>query len=157
MFSVEVNPDARASVLVLRGDLDLDSAVQLREAATTLFAGPELPRVVVVDCAQLSFCDSTGINCLVVIYQRLLAYGGLLRLTAVPGSVARTLRQTGLDQVITVHETVQEALDAGDGVPGAVGGTVSAARADHERQLGDDARSRAAAAPGGATRRRSDA
>ncbi|MFF8592960.1 STAS domain-containing protein [Streptomyces sp. NPDC015220] len=117
MFSVDVRLGVQACVLVLRGDLDLDSAVQLREAADAVLAGPEQPRLVVVDCAALEFCDSTGISCLVQIYQRLSARGGTLRLAALPGALARMFMLTGLDQAIAVHETVQDALVTGVGAP----------------------------------------
>lgn len=157
MFSVDVRLDERACVLALRGVLDFDSAVQLREAADGLLGAAEPPSSVVADCTGLEFCDSTGISCLIVIYQRLQAHGGVLRLAAAPASVARIFRLTGLDQAISVHETVHQALGAGGGVLGvpAVDG-VSGARAESERRQGDDPRTEQAAFPDREVRRRSD-
>ncbi|WP_327676979.1 STAS domain-containing protein [Streptomyces sp. NBC_00467] len=115
MFSVDVRPAAQAYVLVRRGELDLHSAVQLQDAADTALTGPHPPALVVIDCAALNFCDFSGICGLIRVLPRLSAYGGVLRLGAVPGSIARVFELTGLDQVIAVFATAQEALAAGDG------------------------------------------
>ncbi|MEU5666448.1 STAS domain-containing protein [Streptomyces longwoodensis] len=116
MFSVQVGSTVRACVLTLRGALDHDSAVQLDEAADQVFAAGR-HRLLVVDCAELEFCDSTGIGCLVRMYQHLAARGEVLRLAAVPASVARVLSLTGLDQAIAVHATLHDAVRAGGARP----------------------------------------
>ncbi|MFD9378282.1 STAS domain-containing protein [Streptomyces sp. NPDC059999] len=115
MFSVDVRRTAQACVFALRGELDYDSAVQLQEAADLVLTGPDQPGLVVVDCTALAFCDSSGIGGLIRIYQKLSAHGGLLRLAAAPGSVARVFALTGLDQAIAVHPTPESALLSGAG------------------------------------------
>jgi anti-sigma B factor antagonist len=136
VFSVDVRPSGPAWVLVLRGELDFHSAVQLREAADTVLAGQ--PPLVVIDCAALDYCDSTGITGLIRIHQRLSACGGALRLAAVPGSVARIFALTGLADVIAVHRTASDALSAADGTEERHGqdpqGTTSATPVASERQ-----------------------
>ncbi|MEU5666054.1 STAS domain-containing protein [Streptomyces longwoodensis] len=109
---MRISSTARARVLALRGELDHESAVQLDEAADQVLGGTRRP-VLVVDCADLEFCDSSGIGCLVRLYQGLAAHGAVLRLAAVPVSVARVFALTGLDQAIPVHATLDEALGAG--------------------------------------------
>ncbi|WP_333774980.1 STAS domain-containing protein [Streptomyces sp. IBSBF 3136] len=116
MFSVQIWSAARTGVLTLRGELDYDSAVQLQEAADQVLADARRS-VLVVDCSALEFCDSSGIGCLVRVYQRLSARGGVLRLAAVPVSVARVFALTGLDTAIPVHATLHEAMGAGGTVP----------------------------------------
>ncbi|MEU2054165.1 STAS domain-containing protein [Streptomyces bungoensis] len=116
MFSVRVGQAGQASVFVLCGELDYESAVQLQEAADRMLTGEGGPNVVVIDCAGLDFCDSSGINCLVRMYQSLSAHGGVLRMAAMPAPVTRIFTLTGLDQAIAVHATVHEALAAGSGV-----------------------------------------
>ncbi|WP_328321546.1 STAS domain-containing protein [Streptomyces sp. NBC_00388] len=115
MFSVDIRPSGQARIVALRGELDYESAVQLREATDTLLGGPQPPPLVVIDCAALRFCDSSGISGLIRIYQRLSAGGGVLRLAALPGAVARAFALTGLEQVMAVHTTAREALYAGGG------------------------------------------
>ncbi|MEU3295736.1 STAS domain-containing protein [Streptomyces longwoodensis] len=116
MFSVQVGSTVGACVLTLRGELDHDSAVQMDEAADQVFAEGR-HRLLVVDCTELEFCDSSGIGCLVRMYQHLAARGGVLRLAAVPASVARVLSLTGLDQAIAVHATLHDAFRAGGARP----------------------------------------
>ncbi|MGW3991647.1 STAS domain-containing protein [Streptomyces sp. NPDC004830] len=112
VFSVQIGSVARTCVLTLQGELDYDSAVQFQEAADQVLTDPGLS-VIVVDCTRLEFCDSSGIGCLVRVYQLLAARGGELRLAAVPVSVARVLELTGLDQAIPLHATLDEAADDG--------------------------------------------
>ncbi|MFF5029904.1 STAS domain-containing protein [Streptomyces collinus] len=116
VFSVRTGSAVRTCVLTLHGELDYDSAVQLQEAADHVLADPTLS-VLVLDCTALEFCDSSGIGCLVRVYQRLSARGGVLRLAAVPVSVARVFALTGLDQAIPVHSTLREAIGAGGSLP----------------------------------------
>ncbi|MER5882105.1 STAS domain-containing protein [Streptomyces sp. NPDC001910] len=110
MFSVRVRPVAGAVVLQLRGELDVESVVQLDEA--TKIAVRSMPALVVVDGEALSFCDSSGISGFVRLYQLVSAHGGRLRVAAVPASVAKVFSLTGLDTVIPVHITTDEALAA---------------------------------------------
>ncbi|MFC8511192.1 STAS domain-containing protein [Streptomyces sp. NPDC057411] len=123
MFSVDVRQEERGTVLVLRGELDYDSAVQLDEAGHRGPGAGAVPGPVVVDLAALTFCDSSGISALLRLYQDLSAQGRTLRLAAVPPTVRRLFALTGLDQIFTVHADVREAfaaLPAGpDTAPGA--------------------------------------
>ncbi|MFD4125333.1 STAS domain-containing protein [Streptomyces globisporus] len=112
MFSVQVRPASDAAVLQLRGELDVESVVQLEEAAHTVLTAQPPPHLVVVDCASLSFCDSSGIGGFVRLYQRLAAQEGQLRLAAPPAAVTKVFSLTGLDSVIAVHTSTQAALGA---------------------------------------------
>jgi anti-anti-sigma factor len=115
-------------VLALRGELDHHSVVQLREAADAILSRPHPAILVVIDCTALEFCDSSGIGGLIGMYQRLSAHGGTLRLAAVPGSVARVFKLTGLEHVISVYSTADDALTVGSGMqdPSAEGAPSSA-------------------------------
>ncbi|MEU3062664.1 STAS domain-containing protein [Streptomyces subrutilus] len=117
VFAVDIRRAEQGCVFALCGELDFDSAVQLQEAADSVLTGPDQPRLVVVDCTALAFCDSSGIGGLIKIYQQLSAHSGALRIAAVPGSVARVLALTGLDRVIPVHPTAETALNGGGGAP----------------------------------------
>ncbi|MFF8729408.1 STAS domain-containing protein [Streptomyces sp. NPDC015171] len=130
---MELRPTGRACLCVLRGELDFSSAVQLREAADQVLATLPRPEPLVIDCTALSFCDSSGISALIHVYQRLSAQGGTLRLAAVPGSVARVFRLTGLDQVISVYATASDALADREGVQASVSGGTSSPGPESER------------------------
>ncbi|MCK8678316.1 STAS domain-containing protein [Streptomyces lichenis] len=116
---MDVRHGARHVVFVLRGKLDFDSTVQLREAGERESArGAGAVGPVVADCAALEFCDSSGISALVRLHQRLAEAGRALRLASVPGSVARLFSLTGLDQVFSVYADVPAALAGGAGPRG---------------------------------------
>ncbi|MEU6310700.1 STAS domain-containing protein [Streptomyces sp. NPDC047014] len=110
---MQVTQEARGAVFVLRGELDFDSMVQLHEAGDEeVMRGPGA-RPVVVDCARLTFCDSSGISALLRLFHQLAARQRALRLAAVPSSVVRLFLITGLDQVFSVYADADQALAAG--------------------------------------------
>ncbi|MFF0062352.1 STAS domain-containing protein [Streptomyces sp. NPDC005279] len=107
-FRVEVRADADAVVLVLDGELDHDTVQPLREAlAEAVEARAER---IVVDCADLRFCDSTGLN--VLLRARLAASetGGRVELAGLRPPVARMFDITGAQAVFRVYATIDEAL-----------------------------------------------
>ncbi len=110
MFSADVVAGGPGTVLRFRGELDFESVVQFQEAAAAVFAGGAVPELVVVDCAGLEFCDSSGISELVRFYLRLTDAGSRLRMSAVPASVARAFELTGLDRAIPVYDSTGAAL-----------------------------------------------
>ncbi|MFJ4717350.1 STAS domain-containing protein [Streptomyces sp. NPDC088785] len=134
MFSVQVTQEERGAVFALRGDLDYDSVVQLHEAVEAELARGSGAGPVVVDCARLTFCDSSGIGALLRLFQGLAAQERVLRLAAVPDSVARLFSLTGLDQIFTVHTDAAEALNAGTGRRDSVAADPDGPAQSRERQ-----------------------
>ncbi|MFD3873066.1 STAS domain-containing protein [Streptomyces sp. NPDC058623] len=112
---VEVGRHARGVVFTLRGDLDFDSVVQLREAGDEELAGGPEAGPLVADCSALSFCDSSGIGELVRLHQQLASHGRAFRLARVPDRVVRLFALTGLDQLFPPYDDVTQALSAGPG------------------------------------------
>lgn len=110
-FAVSARTEDGAAVLTLEGELDHDTAPLLRDA---LAAPPadQGPRVL-VDCAGLRFCDSTGLN--VLLRARLAAQerDATLELAGLAPQVARVFEITGADAVFPLHASVAEALAAG--------------------------------------------
>ncbi|MFF5927917.1 STAS domain-containing protein [Streptomyces hydrogenans] len=120
MFSIEVREEEWGTVLVLRGELDHDSVVQLDEAGRRVTAPGGGEGTVVADLAGLTFCDSSGVSALLRLYRALEARHRGLALAAVPPTVLRLFTLTGLDQIFPVHADVHGALAAGrDTAPGA--------------------------------------
>ncbi|MGW5349922.1 STAS domain-containing protein [Streptomyces sp. NPDC004031] len=98
----------RTAVLTPAGELDHHTADLLSEPLEAVIdAGA---RRLVVDCSQLEFCDSTGLNVLLGARLRAEAQGGAVHLAAMRPTVARVLEITGADVVFTVHETLDQAL-----------------------------------------------
>ncbi|MEU1118071.1 MULTISPECIES: STAS domain-containing protein [unclassified Streptomyces] len=113
MFAVEVTQEERGMVFTLCGELDIDSMVQLEHAGEQALATGRGAGPVVVDCAALAFCDSSGIGALLHLRQRLIAQGRPLRLSGLPAQVTRLFTVTGLDQIFDVYPDTCGALAAG--------------------------------------------
>ncbi len=106
MLSVKIDHKTNAVVLRPRGEIDHGSVTQLDEVSATL---PDQANVV-VDFAEVTFCDSSGLTWLVQTHRNLSVRGGGLRLTAVPATLARTMSLVGLDEFIPVFPDLVSAV-----------------------------------------------
>ncbi|MGW0121158.1 STAS domain-containing protein [Streptomyces sp. NPDC003327] len=105
---VEVRTVGASEVLVPAGELDHHTADLLRAPLDeALDAGRSR---IVVDCSELGFCDSTGLNVLLGARLRADAAGGGVHLVAMRPAVARVFQITGADAVFTLHDSLDTAL-----------------------------------------------
>lgn len=92
--TVVVGEGDTPTTLVLRGELDLATVTELdRQVDRQLAAGRTR---LAVDLAEVTFCDSTGLNGLVRAKNRCRHQGGSLSVTNVRGEVARVIEVSGL-------------------------------------------------------------
>ncbi|MEU5631078.1 STAS domain-containing protein [Streptomyces rishiriensis] len=111
---VEVREEGHSAVVTPAGELDHHTADLLREPLEACLARGRSR--LVVDCARLEFCDSTGLNVLLGARLKAEAAGGGVHLAGMLPVVARVFEITGADAVFTVHDTVEAALaDERDG------------------------------------------
>jgi len=104
------HPDARAAVCSLAGDLDTGTLAPAQESLAALVG--QRPAVLVVDLAEVAFCDSSGLNLLLKTRLAAAGAGTELRLAAVPPMVMRVLELTGAHLVFSLHSSVRAALAA---------------------------------------------
>ncbi|WP_329178476.1 MULTISPECIES: STAS domain-containing protein [unclassified Streptomyces] len=105
---VEVAHNGHTAVFTPAGELDHHTADLLSEPlGAAVDAGASR---LVVDCSQLEFCDSTGLNVLLSARLRAEANGGGVHLAAMQPTVARVLEITGAEAVFTLHDTLDQAL-----------------------------------------------
>jgi anti-sigma B factor antagonist len=109
---VDLNLNTRTqgahTVLEVSGEVDVYTAPGLRDRITDLLdAGQHL---MVIDLGGVEFLDSTGLGVLVAGLNRAREVGGSLVLVCPQERVLKLFRITGLDEVFTVHGTVDEAL-----------------------------------------------
>jgi len=96
-------------VIHLVGELDLHNAPEVRSNLLELCA--EQPERLVVDLAEVDFVDSTALGVLIEARTKLENRRSFL--LAAPGlETHRALTISGLDQHLSVHDTVDEALAA---------------------------------------------
>ena len=100
-----------ATVLRLAGQLDIDTAPVLRAAIDPLLERGTCR--IVVDLADLDFCDSIGLSTFVVAHQHCAGEGGYMRLAAPKPFLLRVITTVGLRDSLPVYGSVAEAC-AGD-------------------------------------------
>ncbi|MFC6882604.1 MULTISPECIES: STAS domain-containing protein [Actinomadura] len=96
------------AVLAVEGELNLTTSTRLSDTALTV-AGDQHPHLI-LDLSRVPFCDSSGLNALIVLYRRLKAGHGSLTLAAVPDRLTRLLTHTGVNRLIPTHPTTDSAL-----------------------------------------------
>jgi anti-sigma B factor antagonist len=100
-------PDWPGALIVASGELDVQSVPELKERlAEAVDAGTKR---VVVDLAEVSFIDSLSLSALVGARRRL-GEDGRLAVVAVHEYVRLILQATGLEQVLDVFETRDDAV-----------------------------------------------
>jgi len=100
-LTLTTRPLPTGILLALAGELDHDSAGQLRTALHTITLQPG--DLLTVDLTDLAYCDSTGITALIAARNHTHTHGADITLTAVPTNTLRILRVLGLDQVLPIH------------------------------------------------------
>ncbi|MGW7195296.1 STAS domain-containing protein [Streptomyces chryseus] len=97
----------RDAVLALAGELDMGCEDLLAEAVGEMLGAGY--RRVVLDCAEISFCDSRGFSALLVTRQTIQEAEGALALAAVPERLQNLLTLVGAEEIFTIASTVEEA------------------------------------------------
>ncbi|MFD3437730.1 MULTISPECIES: STAS domain-containing protein [unclassified Streptomyces] len=107
-LQVEVRTEGRSEVVKPAGELDHHTADLLRTPLEEALARGRSR--LVIDCSELEFCDSTGLNVLLAARLQADAAGGGVHLAGLLPVVARVLEITGAEAVFTVHESLDAAL-----------------------------------------------
>jgi anti-sigma B factor antagonist len=110
-FEVDDSSDGDSAILVMGGELDYEVSPQIR--ARLVGAIKEGRRRLVLDLSGVTFIDSTAIGVLAGTVVKLdEAGGGSLAVVCSHEKVVQIFEITGLDSVITVYESRDEALSA---------------------------------------------
>lgn len=118
---LRIHLDHDIPVLVVAGDLDFSSAATLRLHGRELVDGAlgieGAPPVLVVDASQVEFVDSSGLGALVTLLKRTLAHRAGFSIAGARQPLRTRLASTGLDMVVALHPSVEEAVSAATGRP----------------------------------------
>lgn len=95
---------------VVRGpaEIDISNAGQLR--AALLAASGQGHATIVADLSETAFCDTAGLQVLVLAHRRAVAEGGGLRLVVRTPTLLRMFSLTGVDHVIPSFPTLDQAV-----------------------------------------------
>ena len=108
-LTIQTERHGGTTLLILRGDLELSTAPELREDLAGVI--DERARIV-IDMEAVEFLDSAGLGILVGGLKRAREHGGDLELICSSRAVLRPLELTGLDRVFTIHRGRDIALEA---------------------------------------------
>lgn len=109
-LSVVRRDEGACTVVEVSGDVEVISASVLRGWFAKLLH--EGRSDVVLDMAKVTFIDSTGLGVLVGALRTLRSLGGDMRLASPPARVQRVFSITGVDQVLAVYDSVEDATAA---------------------------------------------
>src|SRR5213080_2775492 len=107
-LDVETGTKDGASVVTLRGEIDVYTAPRLRQALIDLVEGGATQ--IVVDMSAVDFLDSTGLGVLVGGLKRVKSNDGELRLVVSQDRIMKIFDITGLAKVFPIFDTTDEAL-----------------------------------------------
>jgi anti-sigma B factor antagonist len=96
------------AVLAASGEIDVATAPELHDHLGKLLQ--DSPELLVVDLADVSFIDSTGLGVLVGAVRDVRAGGGDLRLVVTQPQIIRLLEITGLDEVFNIRSSTSDAV-----------------------------------------------
>lgn len=95
MLSLETSLQENIRRVVLAGELDMESAVALEEAAL-----PGMENELILDFSGVTFVDSTGMYRLLQINQAWLEKGRQVRIVNLPPEIAEVFHLVGLTEVM---------------------------------------------------------
>ncbi|MDT0396153.1 MULTISPECIES: STAS domain-containing protein [Streptomyces] len=116
-LSVEVTlPRTDVALLTVEGYLDVDTATEFQHhLANQLHHGR---RHFLLDLSAVPFMDSSGMNIILRVYQEARELPGSVHIISPAPAVRRILDLTGVSITVPVSESVDEALERVDTMPG---------------------------------------
>lgn len=110
-LTLDVREAGRFTIVEVGGEVDVYTSPRLRERAVeAVDAGA---RDLVVDLRKVEFLDSTGLGALVAVLKRVRGREGTLRLVCSRDDILKIFRITGLDKVLPIHDSLDEATRQG--------------------------------------------
>ena len=117
---LETLPDG-ITILKVDGAINDDNASELTdELADRIDNGLTS---LIVDCSKLTSISSMGLSTLLLLHNRMRRRGGQMKITNLQGQTREVVKLTRLDEVLDVHDDLQEARKSFSGQPSTPPGT----------------------------------
>ncbi|MGW5382097.1 STAS domain-containing protein [Nocardia sp. NPDC003963] len=110
LLDVAVRTENGTAIVTVQGEVDMASAPQLQTALQDAQRGGNQ---LIVDMSAVGFLGSAGLSVLLVVSEAADPEAGLR--VVVSDAVRRPVELTGLDKLLSVHESLAAALAAGTG------------------------------------------
>ncbi len=92
------------------GELDAFTVSHFRQALAEMASSPRL----IIDLSEVPFVDSAGLGALIGGIRRARELGGEVAVACNRPTLVRLLRTTGFDRIVTVADSVQQAVESFD-------------------------------------------
>lgn len=107
-LEISVKNDQSSSQLMIVGEVDMYSSPQVRRMLLELVKQKQSP--IIVDLAEVSYMDSSGVATLIEGLQRCGEYGGTLFIVGLRDNVREVFELTRLDKIFKIYQNVEAAL-----------------------------------------------
>ncbi len=109
--------ESRGGHVLIRaeGELDMSGAAGIQQAVADALGDGHL--LVLLDLSGVTFVDSTGLSALVSVHLSAEQAGSYLAVVSPRESVRRVMRLLGVEDVLHLHDSVDEALQRAPGGP----------------------------------------
>ncbi len=107
-FDIAASWIDRIAVLSVRGPLDMLSAPRLSDAINDVFV--KVPAGVIVDLTEVDFLASVGMSVLIAARDWAAAVSASFGVVADGAATSRPMRLLGIDAVLALHPTLDDAL-----------------------------------------------
>jgi anti-sigma B factor antagonist len=108
LLRTEVTETSNSVILTLHGELDVNTAGQLRPEVMALV---DAGRRLVIDTSRLTFCGSSGIAVCVEAHDKAQARGTQLRIVVPAGALRRAVEAVGLSDYLPITPDLNTALE----------------------------------------------
>ena len=98
------------TIVAITGEIDLNSSPQLRKAFVDLIEQGAVK--VIVDFANVSYIDSSGLATLIEMMQRVKRVQGTMHLSQMSDKIKSLFEITKLDKLFKIYQSQDEALAA---------------------------------------------
>jgi len=109
-MKIDVTKENGIVIVAVEGDIDVETAPQLRERFDELLAEGE--HSYVIDMAGVEFMDSSGLAAFVRLFKRVRIGEGDVRLCGLRPEVSKIMELTRLNRVFDIFETRAEAVES---------------------------------------------
>jgi len=109
-FGIQIVELQGHSILVLSGDIDVNSAPHLKHSIISILDRTD--HDLIIDMHNVIYMDSTGVSTLLSAMKHLSPNGGSLNLVGCSPRIERILDITHLSSFIALHENMDDAIEA---------------------------------------------
>ncbi len=108
----DVTKNGKTTVLKLHGrKLDATVSPELK-AEFLVLCKPKVCSKLIIDMAEVQFCDSSGLSALLIADRSMREHGGMVHLVHVHKKVLDLMKISQLDRIFTINNKIEEAVNA---------------------------------------------